>query len=74
MADRRYRNANWNVCGDSGPTMEGAQLAVLMDIREELQAIRRVLECPNVQKMAFAAQRIDRRLAKKLPLEKGGKR
>lgn len=40
-----------------------------MDIRAELQGIRTILNCSNVQAMAFAAQRIDKRLAKKIPLK-----
>jgi hypothetical protein len=46
--DRRCKNFDWTVRpADPGQpaSMAGAQLAVLMDIRDELQAIRRRLDC-----------------------------
>jgi hypothetical protein len=49
VADRRHANAMWTI--DMPPTgtmpFGGAQLAVLMDIRDALQALNRVLHCPN---------------------------
>lgn len=47
MTDRRKRNANWLIGLelDGTYTHEAAQLAVLMDIRDELQAIRRRYDC-----------------------------
>jgi len=50
MKDMRHRNANWAITLHSnGQTVsfEGAQLAVLMDIRDELQALNRLLNCHN---------------------------
>jgi len=51
-----FRNANWTLAGSDTDTgalanVHEATLAVLMDIRSELQAIRRVAECHNVQRV-----------------------
>lgn len=74
--DKRRKNVNWTTCRDDGGiSFDGAQLAVLMDIRDELQAIRRRLDCPRIPQAldaaveaAAATKRIDKRLAKKVPL------
>jgi len=49
MADRRRRDANWQIGNDRGEilTWEEVQVAVLMDIREELKRLNNVLQCPN---------------------------
>lgn len=69
----RHKNQEWGL--PESPTVEQATLAALMDIRDELQGIRRILECPNVraaaiatQKAAQATARIDKRLAKRTKL------
>ncbi|WP_448043766.1 hypothetical protein [Bradyrhizobium liaoningense] len=43
----RHKNANWTL-PTSGVSYAGAQLAVLMDIRDELQAINRALGCYRI--------------------------
>lgn len=43
----RHQNRNWNVSNDELPEMQAAHLAVLMDIRDELQQLNRVLACHN---------------------------
>jgi hypothetical protein len=47
--DRRKKNRNWNVAEADGsvPTWDRIQLAVLMDIRDELQELNRLLGCRN---------------------------
>lgn len=47
MADRRKKNASWFAANEKGETLTWgeAQIAVLMDIRDELQAIRGRLDC-----------------------------
>lgn len=70
----RNANKNWNNGDDFDKpdckvSQEQATRAVLQDIRDELQSIHRILACRNVQAMALATQRIDKRLAKKLPLK-----
>ena len=47
--DTRYKNLVWNIHpgSDGVCPFEGAQLAVLMDIRDELQQLNRLLQCSN---------------------------
>lgn len=47
--DQRKKDVRWNVLNEHGNvTVEAAQLAVLMDIRDELQTIRRLAECGRI--------------------------
>lgn len=73
MSDTRCRNYNWTVRTKdhvgSGASFEGAQLAVLMDIRDELQALNRLLNCQNFLGMPRTLKRIDKRLGTKLKLK-----
>ena len=50
MNDTRQKNCNWEIRPnpDNNYSIEAAQLAVLMDIRAELQALSRVMQCQNV--------------------------
>lgn len=50
--DTRLKNVNW-AAGDNGqaPTWERVQVALLMDIRDELQALNRVMQCHNTQRI-----------------------
>jgi hypothetical protein len=49
MNDRRRRDVSWQVCGEGqSPSFDGAQLAVLMDIREELKLLRYNLSSINM--------------------------
>jgi hypothetical protein len=50
MSDRRAKNANWTVRGefDESTSFPGAQLAVLMDIRDELQELNRRMACSDL--------------------------
>ena len=45
--DTRYKNLAWIIPSGGNPSFEGAQLAVLMDIRDELQRLNELLHCPN---------------------------
>ena len=49
MSDTRKRNLQWRVCSKDDITVsyDGAQLAVLMDIRDELQKLNGLLHCSN---------------------------
>ena len=55
MSDRRQKNVAWYVADATGKTYDGIwgspaaypSLAVLMDIRDELQTLNRLLSCPN---------------------------
>lgn len=85
MSDKRRKNTNWCVGNDQGECFneirDGVFLAVLMDLRDELQAINRKLDCAAVQRAPYnldrlvrALERLERRLATKLPLPKGRKK
>ena len=49
MSDTRRKNTNWKIKVDPGgvATFDQAKLAVLMDIRDELQALNRIMSCSN---------------------------
>ncbi len=50
MADTRKRNINWRIDTnlDGTTPARDAALAVLMDIREELQSLNGLFRCPNL--------------------------
>lgn len=45
----RHKDAEWNLPGPSVTTWEQASVAVLMDIRDELKALNRTMQCRNTQ-------------------------
>jgi hypothetical protein len=49
-SDKRFRNVNWEIPRETSGNIsfDGAQLSVLMDIRDELQRINLILSCKNV--------------------------
>lgn len=57
----RHRSAAWTL-NDPVKTWDEVQVAVLMDIRDELQALNRVMQCSNVREGFISLQRIDRRM------------
>lgn len=61
MSYKRHKNVQWNL---PEQPLDWTQVnsALLMDIRDELQALNRVIYCPNVQKMALAMIEMNRRL------------
>lgn len=46
---KRFKDNAWTVRENADRTVsyEGAQLAVLLDIRDELKSLNRLLNCPN---------------------------
>lgn len=70
----RHKNTSWNL-PQNYPGTDGAALAALMDIRDELQTLVRIMQCHNVA-LGFQAMEatrktvktIDKRLAKRIPL------
>jgi len=68
MTDRRQKNSDWYTADQSGRVLdrvyEGAILATLMDIRDELQAIRRRLDCRSTLEIPVLLQAIDRNTRK----------
>lgn len=63
VTDTRQKNQGWR-CADADGTVsyEQATLATLMDIRDELQALRRLAECHRIPRALDAVDRIDRRM------------
>lgn len=75
---RRNRNAEWTDANNDGScTWDQAKIAVLMDIREQLQYIAGVLRCSNFQDISRKLERIARqtkRRRKKPLVEKPNQR
>jgi hypothetical protein len=71
---RKHKDVDWSL-----PTTErGAltdwqkvEIAVLMDIRDQLQQLNETLACYRVRRMCEDVNRIDRRLKAHMPLPKG---
>lgn len=77
MVDTRYKNARWTIHNSADGTVPSsdAHLAVLMDIRDELQSIVSLLRCHRIPKaldaiVAMHRQGVKRRVVRK---RKGGK-
>jgi hypothetical protein len=63
VSDTRHKNAQWNIRASADNTVhwDGVQVAVLMDIRDELQTLNATLGCYRVRDMADAMIRMERR-------------
>lgn len=74
--DTRRKNYRWQVRNktDSHTSDMGRQLAVLMDIRDELQELNAVFRCGNFLNLPHVLKRIDRRLKSHIPLTKRKKK
>lgn len=64
----RFKDKEWNCSNSDVPHYDAAQLAVLMDIRDELKALNSKLECFRVRRLLDTVQRIDKRLSKRIKL------
>lgn len=60
----RHKNAVWNI-PEKNPGNDGAMLAALMDIREELQELNALLHCRNFQDIPHKLDRIEAHTAKR---------
>lgn len=74
MSDTRRQNVGWSVCNEADGdriTWEGAKLAVLMDIRDELQKLNRLLGCSNFTDIPRILRRTEQntRKRKKRPVK-----
>lgn len=68
MTNRRHKNGNWQLApaGDDGTVPnDSVTHALLMDIRDELQALNRVFACWRFQGIPHTLERIDRRIQKR---------
>jgi hypothetical protein len=61
----RYKNNPWELPEGKLQTWEQVNSALLMDIRDELQAIRHLMECPNIQKGFIAMQQVAKNTKRK---------
>jgi hypothetical protein len=66
-ADRRMKNRNWTPADENGlvPTWERVNLAVLLDIRDELQRLNAAIYCPNFTAIPAMLRAIRRNTTKK---------
>lgn len=74
MKDDRFKNKDWALpVAESGKiaTWDAVKIAVLMDIRDELQKMNALLHCPNFVGIPQTLKRIDRRLTRTRKLKKG---
>lgn len=64
----RFKNVDWDLANSDGKidTWERVSIAVLMDIRDELRTLNRLLACPNFQGIPSTLNRI----ARKIPTRK----
>lgn len=61
----RKKDISWN-CGEDGSTsLDQAQLAVLMDIRDELKDLNRLLRCENFLRIPRELRDIRRAVQKR---------
>lgn len=67
---RRTKNFHWNDERDSSGNYSWNQaiVAVLTDIRDEMQTLNGILTCPNFQDIPNKLDRIKRNTAKKTPV------
>ena len=61
----RRENINWNLPESATLGYDAAALAVLMDLRDELRTIRRILQCPNFQHIPFDLGRLVKQTARR---------
>lgn len=54
----RHKNINWTL-PDSVMTWDQAAVAVLMDLRDELQRLNALLHCSNAQNIPHILRRIE---------------
>ena len=69
----RHKNVNWNLKEKPGRSPDGGEtysvdtikMSVLLDIRDELQTLNRVMSCPELRSIPGLLRRIARNTAKK---------
>jgi len=65
--DTRRANVNWSIPRNEAGTVswDGAKMAVLMDIRDELRKLNRLLHCDNFLRIPMKLDQIERNTKKK---------
>ena len=69
MTDKRKKNVAWEVADETGKvaTWDCVQVAVLMDIRDELQRLNRLLHCSNFTDIPMILRRVEKNTTKRKP-------
>lgn len=69
MSDERRKDALWRVRANADGTLpwEAIKVAVLMDLRDELKALNRLLRCRNFLDIPNKLDRIHRKLPTRKP-------
>ena len=65
----RHKDTEWSL-PDTDNTYTTAQLAVLMDLRDELKKLNRLLDCPNFRAIPHTLTGIRRKLPTITPTRK----
>ena len=57
---RKFKNVDWDLADRAGHigTWQNVEIAVLMDIRDELHILNRFLHCPNFRDIPRKLERI----------------
>ena len=59
----RYKDNNWKLPEHKVQTWEQAGIAILMDIRDELKQLNRLIGCPNLLDILHTLKRISHNIA-----------
>jgi hypothetical protein len=72
--NKQFPDIEWNLADNAGnvETWERVQIAVMMDIRRELQSLNRLLACPNFTGIPETLRQIKRNTTK--PRKRASKR
>ena len=64
MSNTRKKDIEWNCVPENGVTYESAQLAVLMDLRDELKRLNALLYCENFTDIPMILRKIQSNTSK----------
>lgn len=64
----RYANRDWSLPESGLNTWEQVNVALLMDIRDQLRSINARLSCYRIPRALDAVTRLDKRMARRHPL------
>lgn len=70
MSDKRHKNGQWNLPTAPDGRLESwdyVKIAVLMDIRDELQRLNNLLYCANFTTLPFTLKQIEKNTRKRKP-------
>lgn len=72
MVDYRRKDVSWNVTDTTGRTLgwDGAKVAVLMDIRDELKKLNNLLSCGNFVAIPHILREISKHTLRPRPKRK----